>query len=1119
MSFHHSRKTKDRESVGTHAGKGAPWAILLASIASRLVLLLAILFPMSVFADNCSTTWRSPQKVWLNEYFFGAGGSAPPNFLEVYSTSNAFPASWQDMKIDVYSAHNTKTTYPLTNATAIACTVGNKTWLTTNVASGLRQQNGLVVLRDKDDKYVDAFVFDNTSPPAPWPGAVSLGWFPELADAEKGCPAIAKALEDQAADSDSKPKQANMLVLSNYGNKDMARDPDGGGRWDLTSNTGAGTTYTQCLTNNANFSKTVDNATPPPDSTVTFTLNLTNTSGSAMSGVTISDSMPPVLTYISATPSNPADPAVITGTYDAIDSNDGQTKTATMLTWSPASVAAGTTSKLYIKMQVPETAVVNHSYVNTAQTVSGLGSNQTDFANITIGKANTPSFAITVSPASSTTCTKAGDGPKVTITAMSAANGGGTKLSTYNGTVTLTASSPNVKWYTSPGSLLSGTTVTLTNGSVTLYLADSVAETFTVSAVDATYAYPDVMFGSSGNITFANSTSGLTLTDIDSLSPAYGVVAGRPHAVQATLSACGVTSAVTGSYTGTMYYVPGLNHPAGATAPTINTTASCSGTIGLPLTSAGAAISLDFTAGVSTFYLCTTDVGQYALNATINADKTVNAQSSNFTVRPFVLTASSFLNAASNGPGAGAFVKAGDSFSGTLRAWRWLASADMESPRGDGLPDAVITASTIVNANPGLTPRFGGTTNNAGVVSLAPVVVSPATGTKGILLPATATLSNGSTTLNNFTYSEVGTIGVGGSDGGGKYAVSNYLGAAGLNVPILSVDVGRITPHHFAVTPTGLTARVAASCPVASPFTYMDEYFSFGFKLTAQNAANATTKNYAGSLAFLNPEDLTSWKIFEENSSFGLVAVDDAATPKTQLTSRLTLDSAVDSSGWVGGVNTIEARARVSRNSSVDGPYNSFKIGIAPQDGDGVTANGFNLDADDSGAPERILLNTTPTSIRFGRLRLFNAFGSEKTSLRLPVEAQYWTGKTWLKNTDDSCTAIPAEAIARSKYLDRKGSTASGWTVTPSGFTLSAGRAELVLGPPAPVTTGSVDVCVDLGADPAGGVNCSATSAGRPYLQGRWPPGGSFNNDPSARATFGVYSPETERTVHVRERF
>ncbi|RJF98846.1 DUF11 domain-containing protein [Noviherbaspirillum saxi] len=1108
-----------------------------------LVLLISVVISSSAHAA-CSS-WRSPQKAWFNEYFFGSGGSAPPNFLEVYSTSNAFPASWQNWSIDVYTGANTKTTYPLTSSTSTACTVSNKTWLTTNVPGGLRQQNALVLLKDEAGAYVDAFVFDNSSPPDPWPGAAASSWFPGLANASTGCPALATSLTSQAGTSGSTPKQFNMLVLKNYGNKDMARDPDGGSTWDLTSNTGSGTTYTQCVSNNANFTKTVDNATPTPGTTVTFTLNLANTSSTSMAGVQITDFLPPILTYISSTSSNASDPPVTTGTYTATDPNTGLTSSVTSVNWSPATVAAGTISKLNIKMQVPADAPEGHTYVNTAQTTAGLTDSQTDFANVTIGSPNTPSFAISVSPATSTTCTPALLGPQVTITAMSAANGTGTPLTNYNGTVTLTASTPSPRWYNSAGVRLSGNTVTLTNGSITLYLADTVAETFTVSAVDAVYASPNVMQGSSGNITFTAGSTGLTLTDVDILTPNYGAVAGRPHAVRANVSTCGSTATTTGQYSGTIYYIPGLNHPAGATGPTINTSsASCPGSVVAPLTTGGTPITLNFSAGRATFYLCSTDVGQYALRLSVSGipsgTNTVTGTSSNFTVRPFVITASGFMAGSTANPaGTAALAKAGASFSGTLSAWRWVASADTETDgsgaqRGNGIPDANATASTITTANPGLTARFNGTTNNAGVVSLASVLAPPVNAptdttayTLGTLSPTTATLATGTATLTNaISYSEVGNFKIGGTEGGGTYAVTNYLGAAGLNVPILSDVVGRITPDHFTVTAPNIIRR--PGCSPDSTFTYMDEIFSLGFTLAARNASGVAMQNYRNSYAFLNlfdPND-TKWasmSVADRNArfaaqwaststgadgSFGLGAYQDPS----DLSSRIAVTAAAGS-GWVNGANTINANARFARTAAAqDGPFATLTMGIVPRDTDGITVKPADLNLNGN----RVSLGTN--NLRFGRLVLFSASAQGQANINMPVQAQYWSGKSWILNKDDNCTLIAAGALRAANYRDGRGNAMAAWPVTLGGAVqITGGLGQLSLTKPGTVRAGTVDVCVDLGNDPAPGVACAATPGNQGYLKGRWAPGTTFQNDPAASASFGVYTPETQRAVHIRE--
>ncbi|HTY03732.1 MAG TPA: DUF6701 domain-containing protein, partial [Rhodocyclaceae bacterium] len=152
------------------------------------------------------------------------------------------------------------------------------------------------------------------------------------------------------------------------------------------------------------------------------------------------------------------------------------------------------------------------------------------------------------------------------------------------------------------------------------------------------------------------------------------------------------------------------------------------------------------------------------------------------------------------------------------------------------------------------------------------------------------------------------------------------------------------------------------------------------------------------------------------------------------------------------------------------------------------------------------MTGTEPSAvIRIGRLRLASVYGATPPPLKMPVEAQYWTGLSWIKNADDGCTPL-----ANANFL-----------MTPAGWTLSApaklagGSGVISLTPTGP---GQIVVCADLGPD--NGVTCTATtSAALPWLQSKWPGGASYNNDPSAVATFGVFSPEGKRGVYNREMY
>jgi MSHA biogenesis protein MshQ len=79
----------------------------------------------------------------------------------------------------------------------------------------------------------------------------------------------------------------------------------------------------------------------------------------------------------------------------------------------------------------------------------------------------------------------------------------------------------------------------------------------------------------------------------------------------------------------------------------------------------------------------------------------------------------------------------------------------------------------------------------------------------------------------------------------------------------------------------------------------------------------------------------------------------------------------------------------------------------------------------------------------------------------------------------------------------------------------------LTLTAPSPALTGSVDVALNLGSTSADnaclGAHPSTTGASRSWLRSRnGNCDSSYDTDPSARATFGIYTPESRRMIHVR---
>jgi MSHA biogenesis protein MshQ len=163
-------------------------------------------------------------------------------------------------------------------------------------------------------------------------------------------------------------------------------------------------------------------------------------------------------------------------------------------------------------------------------------------------------------------------------------------------------------------------------------------------------------------------------------------------------------------------------------------------------------------------------------------------------------------------------------------------------------------------------------------------------------------------------------------------------------------------------------------------------------------------------------------------------------------------------------------------------------------------------------------------ALRSGRLWLSNAFGSEKVPLPMALQTQYWSGKAWVLNSADSCTVVPAAAVARSGYLNYQGVASSSWSTSAGSTSISGGNGWLTLAAPGAGLTGSVDIALNLGSASADqsclGNHPASSGANLPWLRARY--GGcasSWDRDPAARASFGVASPETRKTVHVRELF
>ena len=429
----------------------------------------------------------------------------------------------------------------------------------------------------------------------------------------------------------------------------------------------------------------------------------------------------------------------------------------------------------------------------------------------------------------------------------------------------------------------------------------------------------------------------------------------------------------------------------------------------------------------------------------------------------------------SGGSDAGLVMTGTDSFIAAPASFAFIAISPGPIKAGTAF-SATVGA---VNSSGSVTPNFGReAAAQSATLAFTRAQPSGSGASDGVFTGSLSAFSAGVASASNLVWSEVGR-----GDLSATLSSANYLGSgfSATGSTGSAGAVGRFTPHHFDVVVT----------PACASFTYAAQPFSA--RITARNglATPGTTVNYDGT----------------------------AATTPNFSQAVILSDAPALSLGSFAGTGALAASLFSGGVANTSTPAYSFTakltaaqtLVVRAVDADSVSSAGY---AEGS------------TALRSGRLRLSNAFGSEKSPLALAVQAQYWSGNAWVVNGGDNCSVIPAAAVVRSGYLDNKGAPSAAWSTTSSGVTVTGGNAALTLSAPSPVLTGSVNLALNLGpAATATDQSCltvhpASTGAALPWLRSQ--NGGcsaAWDRDPSARATFGIFSPESQKVLHVREIF
>lgn len=716
-----------------------------------------------------------------------------------------------------------------------------------------------------------------------------------------------------------------------------------------------------------------------------------------------------------------------------------------------------------------------------------------DFGNLCNNSAPVVySWSIDVGAGTASTCANRA----ITITARDASNN---KLTGYTGTIGLSTSTGRGTWAKTgtashaygtltPGGADSGqASYTFTAddaGDITLHLGNQHAQSLTITVTDAAANKSST----SASLTFADNA--FVISAADSLGE--DVIAGRSHTFTATMMRRDLDSGSCGPAAG--YNVAGVRMwltraagDPGGTAPTVSNANNSSSVVLPDNQPVGNNIHLNFSGGVANFRLLAADVGRYSLNirdaSNSFAGSAISGSSSILVARPFGFHISVADNPGADSAAGGAFRKAGQTFSVTVRAVGWQSGDDGNT---DGAPDnhhqAFLANKADLSGNPSLA-SFG-KESAAEQVLLQAQLFAPSPGANPGLSGTTifSGFNSGSATLGNLSFNNVGIIELSAS-----LADGDYLGAGiERTAKMLSRSgyVGRFYPDAFSLSQVTLSP----ACNSMVGFSYLGQIFNAQLRLTALTTTGTVASNYRGDFV----------KLVNLAGSFG--AVDqDIPTP---LSGRIVLGG--QTYAWSAGVLDAQVDMQIARAVAPDGPFSAVRIGLRPVDSDGVAllSAQLNLDSDNNGSLD--MADLGGTHLRFGRLRLEDSYGPETANLPVRFQTEYWNGASWVQNRDDSCTALALDDItypqgAISTPGNRAVALGEGATIgeyaliDAAQIRFTGGDAGHYFTAPGAGNTGSFPVNVNL--------------MDYPWLRFDWNNDGLYTDEtlPAANFTFGSY--------------
>ncbi len=294
--------------------------------------------------------------------------------------------------------------------------------------------------------------------------------------------------------------------------------------------------------------------------------------------------------------------------------------------------------------------------------------------------------------------------------------------------------------------------------------------------------------------------------------------------------------------------------------------------------------------------------------------------------------------------------------------------------------------------------------------------------------------------------------------------------------------MGRFTPHRFGVA-VAEQGEIEPFCDVSDAFAYLGQKLNWRagaepvILVDALNAHGAITRNYTlGAFQRLSPESLERTPAATDEDA---VDANDSPFPVTANLGQPALTPIA------GGrlqyqfslLDEIEYEKRPETRVEPFSPEYRIEL-TALIDADGILAPSLPV----------AITPHMDLQMRYGRLKLENAYGSGANDLSMPFQAEYYTAGRFVRNLADSCWAFDTS----SAELDQSGLSGGSTSVRPNANTLDAGAApqgsEMVLAAPGDDSRGSVRVAFPVPVWLTDDVDNDGTL-----------------DDPFGLATFGVY--------------